>query len=88
MSRVPERLRSQVRDRAHGQCEYCLIHEDEVLYPHEADHIVAEKHGGPTTLENLAWACGVCNRNKGSDVASIDANTGKVVPLFHPHLQQ
>lgn len=54
MTRAPERLRRQVRDRAQGQCEYCRIHEEDVVFPHEADHIIAEKHGGPTTLENLA----------------------------------
>lgn len=56
MVRVPERLRRLVRDRVQGRCEYCLMPEDDVLYTHESDHIVAEKHGGPTSLENLAWA--------------------------------
>jgi hypothetical protein len=88
MVRVPERLRRQVRDRANGRCEYCLIHENDVMYAHESDHIVAEKHGGPTTLGNLAWACGVCNRNKGSDLASIDPATGKGVFLFNPRKHQ
>ena len=46
MLRVPERLRHQVRDRAQGWCEYCLIHEDDVMYSHEADHIVAESMAG------------------------------------------
>jgi 5-methylcytosine-specific restriction endonuclease McrA len=54
---IPERLRRQVRERAHGQCEYCLIHESDMYYPHEADHVIAEKHGGAASLENLAWAC-------------------------------
>lgn len=88
MPRVPERLRRQVRERAQGRCEYCLIHEDDIMYPHEADHIVAEKHGGPTTLENLAWACGVCNRNKGSDLSSIDPTTGKGAFPFNPRTHQ
>ena len=88
MTRVPSQLRRFVRDRARGHCEYCLIHEDDVLFPHEPDHIIAEKHQGPTIVENLAWACGVCNLNKGSDIASIDPLTGKVVPLFHPRKQQ
>jgi len=25
---IPERLRRQVRERAQGRCEYCLIHEE------------------------------------------------------------
>jgi 5-methylcytosine-specific restriction endonuclease McrA len=48
------------------------------------DHIVALKHGGQTTLENLALSCAICNQHKGSDIASVDPATGDVVPLFHP----
>jgi len=54
---VPERLRRQVQERAQGRCEYCLVHEADRYYPHEADHVIAEKHSGPTSLDNLAWAC-------------------------------
>ncbi|HEX7774563.1 MAG TPA: HNH endonuclease signature motif containing protein, partial [Pyrinomonadaceae bacterium] len=52
--------------------------------PHEPDHLIALKHGGQTTFENLALACFVCNRFKGSDIASIDAVTGELVGLFNP----
>lgn len=74
---VPERLRRQVQERAKGRCEYCLVHEADMYYPHEADHVIAEKHGGPTSLDNLAWACFYCNRFKGSDLASVDPTTKK-----------
>ena len=85
---VPERLRRQVQERAQGRCEYCLIHESDMYYPHEPDHVIAEKHGGSTSLENLAWSCFYCNRFKGSDLASIDPTTQKVVVLFHPRGQR
>lgn len=81
---IPARLRAQVRKRAGNRCEYCLLHEDDAVLPHEPDHIVARKHGGKTDLENLAWACHVCNNLKGSDIASVDSGTGKVVRLFNP----
>jgi 5-methylcytosine-specific restriction endonuclease McrA len=84
---VPERLRRQVQERAQGRCEYCLIHEADMYYPHEADHVIAEKHGGATSLENLAWACFYCNRFKGSDLASVDPASQKVVLLFNPREQ-
>ena len=84
---IPERLRRQVQERAQGRCEYCLIHEEDMYYPHEADHIIAEKHGGATSLENLAWACFHCNRFKGSDLASVDPLSKKAVFLFHPREQ-
>jgi hypothetical protein len=48
------------------------------------DHIIAEKHGGITAAENLALACAVCNFRKGSDLASVDEQTGLIAPLFHP----
>ncbi len=85
---VPERLRRQVQERAQGRCEYCLIHEADMYYPHEPDHVIAEKHGGLTSLDNLAWSCFYCNRFKGSDLASIDPITRKVVVLFHPREQR
>ncbi len=85
---IPERLRRQVQARAQGRCEYCLIHETDMYYPHEADHVIAEKHGGPTTFENLAWSCFYCNRFKGSDLASIDPASQKIVRLFQPREQK
>lgn len=88
MARVPDRLRHEVRDRARGRCEYCLLHEDDAIYPHEPDHIVAEKHNGPTTLDNLAWACFLCNRFKGTDLSSIDPATNKPAYLFNPRKHQ
>ena len=85
---VPERMRRQVQERAQGRCEYCRIHEVDMFYPHEADHVIAEKHGGPTSLENLAWACLYCNRFKGSDLASLDPLSNKIVHLFNPREQR
>ncbi len=51
---------------------------------HELDHIIAEKHGGRTESENLALSCTLCKKYKGSDLASIDPDTEKIVPLYHP----
>jgi hypothetical protein len=65
-------LRRMVRLRARGQCEYCFMPDEEPTFPHDADHIIALKHGGPTIAENLAYSCFDCNRAKGSDIASLD----------------
>jgi hypothetical protein len=54
------------------------------LATHEIDHVIAEKHGGPTEAGNLALACAIRNGFKGSDLASIDADSGSIVPLFNP----
>jgi hypothetical protein len=85
---IPEQLRRLIHDRAEGRCEYCLIHEDDMLFPHEPDHIIAEKHQGQAIATNLAWSCYHCNRNKGTDIASIDPQTGKGELLFNPRTQQ
>lgn len=80
-------LRQQVRARAGDRCEYCLLAEEDAHLPHEPDHIIAEKHGGASTLENLALACFDCNRFKGSNIASLDPDGGELVPLFNPRTQ-
>jgi len=76
-------LRELVRFRASGCCEYCRISERFTLAEHEIDHVIAIKHGGETVAENLALCCAVCNRFKGSDIASIDPEDGQITPLFH-----
>jgi len=58
--------------------------EQDTGFPHQVDQIVSRKHGGPSTLENLALACMLCNRYKGSDLASLDSQTGQLSRLFHP----
>jgi hypothetical protein len=81
---VTDALRAVVAQRANGRCEYCLIDEQDTGFPHQVDHIVSRKHGGPSILENLALACMLCNRYKGSDFASLDSQTGQLSRLFHP----
>ncbi|WP_256868249.1 HNH endonuclease [Candidatus Entotheonella palauensis] len=77
-------MRREVRKRANRCCEYCWLADDDGYFPHEADHIISLKHRGTSVLENLAWSCFDCNRFKGSNVASRDAISGELVPLFHP----
>jgi len=86
--RPPAEMRRQVVERAATCCEYCLLPQEFAASTHQVDHIVSEKHGGLTTLDNLALSCALCNRRKGSDVSSIDPESGEVVPLFHPRLQR
>jgi hypothetical protein len=83
-SYVSADLRRLVASRASGLCEYCLIHEDDTYLGCQVDHIISEKHGGVTESENLAYACALCNRTKGSNIASIASSTGKLTRLFNP----
>jgi hypothetical protein len=84
--RVDPELRAAVARRADFRCEYCLIHEDDAAFSHEVDHVISRQHGGETTMDNLAYACLICNRFKGPNVSSVNAS-GAVVPLFNPRTQ-
>ena len=81
---IPSALRRLVYEHAGDCCEYCLTPEAAAFASHEIDHIIAEKHGGLTEADNLALSCVLCNKHKGSDLASIDPETGEIVPLYHP----
>lgn len=81
---IGEQLRRMVEARAHGLCEYCLIHQDDTFFGCEVEHIISQKHGGPSEVTNLAYACLPCNRHKGSDLGSIHRATGNLVRFFHP----
>lgn len=85
---IPALLRREVFERAGGQCEYCLTPQVAALVSPEVDHIVARKHGGETVSENLALTCSLCNKYKGSDLTSIDPESGAITPLFHPRRQR
>lgn len=77
-------MRRLIAARADNLCEYCLLHEDDMLFGCEVDHIISEKHGGLTQEDNLAYACFSCNRNKGSDIASLTPDTQMLIRFFSP----
>ena len=83
-------LRDEVRQRAGRRCEYCRLAEN--LHPSRftLEHILAEKYGGPTQLQNLAWSCLHCNLHKGTDLVGRlgGGQRGKLIPLFNPRRQR
>jgi hypothetical protein len=81
---ISAELRRLVMARAEGLCEYCLIAEEDTFYGCEVDHVISEKHGGPTEANNLCSACVFCNQAKGSDVGSINWENGEFVRFFNP----
>ena len=83
---ISQQLRREIRARANGRCEYCLILESLLLAGCEVDHIVSRKHGGITELSNLALSCARCNRAKGTDIGSIHQGSGAFTRLFNPRL--
>ena len=88
MTAISPSLRRQVEQRAEQRCEYCHLPAAVSFYPHEVDHVIALKHGGDTSLNNLAYACWRCNRHKGTDLGSFDPETGEFSFLFNPRQQE
>ncbi len=80
----PDAVRKFVQARAFDRCEYCLLALSDAGFPHEIDHVISRKHGGTSDPENLALACYLCNRYKGSDVASLHPATCEIVRLYNP----
>ena len=72
------------RERALFRCEYCHFPEQFAGLNFQIDHIIAEKHRGPTQSENLALSCIYCNSYKGTNLSGVDPVTGRITRLFHP----
>lgn len=79
-------LRSFVRERAAGRCEYCRLPQDAEEAVFHVEHILARQHSPPSgdAPENLALACHHCNLHKGTNLSSIDPASQMTVLLFHP----
>ncbi len=81
---ISETLRNIVIERANHTCEYCLISQEDTFHSCHIDHIISIKHGGATSSTNLALACSICNRNKGSDVGSYLFTSDDFARFFNP----
>jgi hypothetical protein len=81
-------IAAEVRQRARNCCEYCQIPQAAFRRPFHIEHIIAKQHGGLTELVNLALACWQCNLKKGTNLTSIDPDTGQLTRLFHPRTDE
>jgi 5-methylcytosine-specific restriction endonuclease McrA len=70
--------------RSGGLCEYCKCPEAYSLKSFDFDHIWPESKGGPTSPENIAYACGGCNGHKHAKTQAIDPESGLEANLFNP----
>ncbi len=77
-------LREKVWRRAGGVCEYCRLAQELDAFPFQIDHVIAAKHHGPDTAENLALSCYNCNIHKGPNIAGVDPDSGQITRLFNP----
>jgi hypothetical protein len=85
MSRiVSPKIRKLVAERAAFRCEYCRVHEEDMFYSYHVEHIISLKHDGSSELSNLAYACSICNQNKGSDLGTFLIESPRLIRLYHP----
>lgn len=79
MTQIAPTLRTAVTERAEHFCEYCQVSDRFQIGLFEIDHIQPVSHGGPTVLENLAYACPHCNDHKWAHTEGTDTLTGETV---------
>lgn len=81
-------LRELVRIRAGNRCEYCVLPQEHSPFARfHIERIVPKQHGGSNDADNLALACNYCNLHEGPNLASLDPESGAMVPLFNPRTQ-
>ena len=81
---MKESQRQFVRDRAERRCEYCRLPEAGHELPFQIEHIIAKKHQGDDSSDNLAFSCYNCNCFKGPNIAGLDPQTMQLTRIFHP----
>ena len=77
-------LREAVSARASKCCEYCKSQDRYSPTAFTIDHVLPQSLDGTSDVENLAYACFLCNRLKSNKLKAFDTTTGKWVPLFSP----
>ncbi len=82
--KIPEALRKTAFQRAFNRCEYCRLPALDSYYGFHVDHIRSIKHGGATSIENLACSCPDCNRNKGTDLGTFLDDDTELVRFYNP----
>jgi 5-methylcytosine-specific restriction endonuclease McrA len=62
--RLTDSLQREIRDRAHGACEYCGVTETDSRGHLTVDHFKPQSHGGTDDPSNLLYCCWRCNLYK------------------------
>jgi HNH endonuclease len=81
---IPIKLRKLVAERANHACEYCRLPQGASFFVFQIEHILSKKHGGTNDIQNLAYSCPICNRNKGTDLGTLVGNPPILTRFFHP----
>ena len=81
---ISPKIRKLVAERATFRCEYCRVLEEDMFYSYQVEHIISLKHDGTSEPSNLAYACSICNQNKGSDLGTYLSESLRLTRLYHP----
>jgi len=81
---IPDSLRLLVAERAQNICEYCLTPDFISSISYQIDHIISLKHGGDSTIDNLAYCCRFCNLYKGPVISSFVGDPKQLLRLYNP----
>lgn len=84
MTKISDKIKAKVRDRAGACCEYCLSQEFFSSTPFSIEHIIPISKGGNDRIDNLALACQGCNGFKYNKTHHLDPVSQQSVPLYHP----
>ncbi len=74
--------RRVVRERAGNLCEYCRLPQGSYDLTFHVEHIVARQHQVDDAISNLALACDQCNLHKGTNLVTIEQESGQQVRLL------
>lgn len=80
-------IERKVERRAARRCEYCRMHQSLQGATFHVEHIRPRSLGGPSELDNLAWACPSCNLHKSNRVEVRVDDADELVPLFNPRAE-
>lgn len=84
---LSSRQKQAVRLRAGNCCEYCRLAQSSSFARFHVDHIIAIRHDGTDSDDNLCLACPACNAYKGDNVAALDPLSGDASKLYNPRRQ-
>lgn len=81
---LPKALRQRLVAVDDHRCAYCGTPQANSGSPMVVDHLQPRSKGGPTTFENLCFACYLYNLFKGAKIQVIDPLSGEIASLFSP----
>jgi HNH endonuclease len=84
---VARSTKKLVIERAASRCEYCHVPAFLSSFDYHIEHIIGLQHGGPNSLNNLAYCCSPCNWKKGPNISTVLEFGGQIIPLFNPRIQ-